>query len=179
MPVFALRGSRSGVLPGWLAGASWRPRLSLLGFCGIVALAARRVPGAALIGMLGVAVAGLVLGVSEWQGIASLPPDPTSTLLALDIAGVLQAGMVAVILTFLIVVCSTRPGRASPARRRLLDKRGQLPRMRQALLADSTGIVGGALIGASPISCIESAARAGAGRRTGLTAVVVSVLFLA
>ena len=78
-------------------------RLSLLGFCGIVALSARRVPGAALIGMLGVSVAGLVLGVSEWQGIASLPPDPTSTLLALDMAGALQAGMVAVILTFLIV----------------------------------------------------------------------------
>ena len=79
------------------------PVLSLLGFCTIVALAARHVPGAAIIGMLGVAGAGLALGVSEWQGIASLPPDPTPTLLALDIAGALQASMIAVILAFLMV----------------------------------------------------------------------------
>ena len=158
------------------------PVLSLLGFCTIAALAARRVPGAALIGMLGVAVAGLVLGVSEWQGIASLPPDPTPTLLALDIAGALQAGMIAVILTFLIVdlfdTTGTLIGVAHQAR--LLDNRGQLPRMQQALIADSTGTVGGALLGTSPVtSYIESAAGASAGGRTGLTAVVVSLLFLA
>ncbi|MCY3732293.1 MAG: NCS2 family permease [Rhodospirillaceae bacterium] len=158
------------------------PVLSLLGFSAIVALAARRVPGAALIGMLGVAVAGLVLGVSEWQGIASLPPDPTPTLLALDIAGALQAGMIAVILTFLIVdlfdTTGTLIGVAHQAR--LLDDRGQLPRMQPALIADSTGTVGGALLGTSPVtSYIESAAGASAGGRTGLTAVVVSVLFLA
>ena len=158
------------------------PVLSLLGFCAIAALAARRVPGAALIGMLGVALAGLVLGVSEWQGIASLPPDPTPTLLALDIAGALQAGMIAIILTFLIVdlfdTTGTLIGVAHQAR--LLDNRGQLPRMQQALIADSTGTVGGALLGTSPVtSYIESAAGASAGGRTGLTAVVVSVLFLA
>ena len=158
------------------------PVLSLLGFCAIAALAARRVPGAALIGMLGVAVAGLALGVSEWQGIASLPPDPTPTLLALDIAGALQAGMIAIILTFLIVdlfdTTGTLIGVAHQAR--LLDDRGQLPRMQQALIADSTGTVGGAMLGTSPVtSYIESAAGASAGGRTGLTAVVVSLLFLA
>ena len=158
------------------------PVLSLLGFSAIAALAARRVPGAALIGMLGVAVAGLVLGISEWQGIASLPPDPTPTLLALDIAGALQAGMIAVILTFLIVdlfdTTGTLIGVAHQAR--LLDDRGQLPRMQPALIADSTGTVGGALLGTSPVtSYIESAAGASAGGRTGLTAVVVSLLFLA
>ena len=158
------------------------PVLSLLGFCAIAALAARRVPGAALIGMLGVAGAGLVLGVSEWQGIASLPPDPTPTVLALDIAGALQAGMIAIILTFLIVdlfdTTGTLIGVAHQAR--LLDDRGQLPRMQPALIADSTGTVGGALLGTSPVtSYIESAAGASAGGRTGLTAVVVSVLFLA
>ena len=158
------------------------PVLSLLGFCAIAALAARRVPGAALIGMLGVAVAGLVLGDAEWQGIASLPPDPTPTLLALDIAGALQAGMIAVILTFLIVdlfdTTGTLIGVAHQAG--LLDNRGQLPRIQQALIADSTGTMGGALLGTSPVtSYIESAAGASAGGRTGLTSVVVSVLFLA
>ena len=158
------------------------PVLSLLGFCAIVALAARRVPGAALIGMLGAAAAGLILGVSEWQGVASLPPDPTPTLLALDIAGALQAGMIAVILTFLIVdlfdTAGTLIGVAHQAE--LLDDRGKLPRIERALIADSTGTVGGALLGTSPVtSYIESAAGTCAGGRTGLTAVVVSGLFLA
>ena len=57
------------------------PVLALVGFCVIVALAARGVPGASLIGMLGVAVVGLAFGVSEWQGIASLPPSPAPALL--------------------------------------------------------------------------------------------------
>ncbi len=158
------------------------PVLALLGFCAIVALSARRVPGAAIIGMLGVSAAGLALGVSEWQGIASLPPDPTPTLLALDLAGALQAGMVAVILTFLIVdlfdTTGTLIGVAHQAR--LLDDRGQLPNMQRALIADSTGTVGGALLGTSPVtSYIESAAGTSAGGRTGLTAVVVAGLFLA
>ena len=127
------------------------PVLSLLGFCAIVALTARRVPGAALIGMLGVVAAGILLGVTEWQGVASLPPDPTPTQLAIDIAGALQASMVAVILTFLIVdlfdTTGTLIGVAQQAQ--LLDDRGQLPRMQRALIADSTGTVGGALLGTS------------------------------
>ena len=157
------------------------PVLSLLGFCAIVALAARQVPGAALIGMLGVAAAGLALGITEWQGIASLPPDPTPTLLALDIAGALQASMITVILTFLIVdlfdTMGTLIGVSHQAQ--LLDDRGRLPRMQRTLIADSTGTVGGSLLGTSPVtSYIESAAGASAGGRTGLTAVVVSILFL-
>ena len=158
------------------------PVLSLLGFCVIVALASRQVPGAAIIGMLAVTAGGLIFGVSEWQGVASLPPDPTPTLLALDIVGALQVGMIAVILTFLIVdlfdTAGTLIGVAHQGR--LLDDNGQLPRMNRALLADSTGTVGGALLGTSPVtSYIESAAGTSAGGRTGLTAVVVAVLFLA
>ena len=157
------------------------PVLSLLGFCTIVALSARRVPGAAIIGMLGVAGAGLALGVSEWQGIVSLPPDPTPTLLALDIAGALQASMITVILAFLMVdlfdTTGTLIGVAHQAQ--LLDEGGRLPGMQRALIADSTGTIGGALLGTSPVtSYIESATGVSAGGHTGLTAVVVAGLFL-
>ena len=158
------------------------PILALLGFCVIVALASRQVPGAAIIGMLGVSLVGIFLGVSEWRGIASLPPDPTPTLFALDLAGALQAGMIAVIVTFLIVdlfdTAGTLIGVAHQAQ--LLDDNGRLPNMQKALIADSVGTVGGALVGTSPVtSYIESAAGASAGGRTGLTAVVVAALFLA
>ena len=159
-----------------------RPALSLLGFCIIVALSARRVPGAAIIGILSVATIGLAMGVSEWQGIASLPPDPTPTLLALDISSALQANMVAVILTFLMVdlfdTTGTLIGVAHQAE--LLDENGRLPGMQRALIADSAGTIGGALLGTSPVtSYIESATGTSAGGRTGLTAVVVAGLFLA
>ena len=158
------------------------PVLALAGFCVIVALAARGVPGAPLIGMLGVSVVGIAFGVSEWQGIASLPPSPAPALLALDIAGALQVGMIAIILTFLIVdlfdTTGTLIGVAHQAK--LLDERGRLPRIERALIADSTGTVGGALLGTSPVtSYIESATGVSAGGRTGLTAVVVAGLFLA
>lgn len=155
--------------------------LALIGFCAIAALAARRVPGAAILGMLGVTAMGLLLGVSEWYGFASMPPDPTPTLLAFDLGGALQGSMIAIILTFLIVdlfdTTGTLIGVAHEAK--LLDKHGKLPRMRRALVADSVGTVGGALLGTSPVtSYIESAAGANAGGRTGLTAVVVALLFL-
>ncbi len=158
------------------------PVSALLGFCVIAALSARRVPGAAVIGMLSVSAVGLALGVSEWQGIASLPPDPTPTLLALDISGALRANMVAVVLTFLMVdlfdTTGTLIGVAHQAE--LLDDGGRLPGMQRALIADSTGTVGGALLGTSPVtSYIESATGTSAGGRTGLTAVVVAGLFLA
>ncbi|MDE0393146.1 MAG: NCS2 family permease [Gammaproteobacteria bacterium] len=158
------------------------PVLCLLGFCAIVALSARRVPGAAIISMLGVTLIGLPFGISEWQGIASLPPDPSPTLLALDIPSVLRANMVAVVLTFLMVdlfdTTGTLIGVAHQAE--LLDEHGRLPRMKRALLADSGGTVGGALLGTSSVtSYIESAAGTSAGGRTGLTAVVVAGLFLA
>ena len=155
--------------------------LALLGFCAIAALSARRIPGAAILGMLGVTAIGLILGVSEWHGFASLPPDPTPTLLALDIGAALQLGMIAVIFTFLIVdlfdTAGTLIGVAHQAD--LLDEDGRLPRIQRALMADSTGTVAGTLLGTSSVtSYIESAAGVGAGGRTGLTAVVVSGLFL-
>ena len=157
------------------------PVLCLLGFCAIVALSARRIPGAALIGMLAVTLIGLPFGISEWQGIASLPPDPSPTLFALDIPSVLQVNMVAVVLAFLMVdlfdTTGTLIGVAHQAG--LLDDEGRLPRMKRALLADSTGTVGGALLGTSSVtSYIESAAGTSAGGRTGLTAVIVAGLFL-
>ena len=158
------------------------PILALLGFCAIVALTARGVPGGVLIGILGVTAVGLVFGVSEWAGLVAAPPSPAPTLLALDIGGALQGAMIAVILTFLIVdlfdTTGTLIGVGQQAN--LLDAEGKLPRIDRALLADSTGTVGGALLGTSPVtSYIESAAGTAAGGRTGLTAVVVSGLFLA
>ena len=158
------------------------PVLALLGFSTIVALAARGVPGAVMIGILGVSAAGILGGISGFAGVVSLPPDPTPTLFALDIASALELSMLAVIITFLIVDLFDTTGTLIGVGQQagLLDARGMLPRSRTALLADSAGTVGGSLLGTSPVtSFIESAAGIAAGGRTGLTAVTVALLFLA
>ena len=156
--------------------------LALVGFCAIVALTARRIAGATIIGVLGVTAIGVGMGVSEWHGLLAMPPDPTPTLLALDIAGALQVGMISIILTFLIVDLFDTTGTLIGVARQanLLDAGGRLPGIKRAVIADSTGTVAGTLLGTSSVtSYIESGAGTSAGGRTGLTAVVVAVLFLA
>jgi AGZA family xanthine/uracil permease-like MFS transporter len=158
-----------------------RTILAMLGFVIIVALTQRKVPGAVVIGILVTTVLGLAWGVSEWRGFMSLPPDPSPTLLALDLKGAFETGLIVVVFTFLFVdlfdTAGTLVGVAHRAE--LLDARGHLPRLDRALLADSTATVAGALLGTSPTtSYIESAAGTNAGGRTGLTAVAVAVLFL-
>ena len=158
------------------------PILAFLGFCATVALAARGVTGATLIGMLGVMAAGTALGISEWHGLVAAPPDPTPTFLAMDVLGALELAMIGVVVTFLIVdffdTTGTLIGVARQAN--LLGPDGRLPRLGRALLADSSGTVAGAMLGTSPVtSYVESAAGTSAGGRTGLTACVVAALFLA
>ena len=61
----------------------------------------------------------------------------------------------------------------------LLDERGNLPKAREALMADAVGTTAGAILGVSTVtSYVESASGVGVGGRTGLTALVTSVLFL-
>ena len=160
---------------------SWSVILAFLGFFLIVALDRLKVPGAVIIGILAVTVTGVALGITEWRGFASMPPDPSPTFLQLDIGGALQLGLVTIVFTFLFVdlfdTAGTLVGLAHRAG--LLDEQGRLPRLGKALIADSTATAVGSLIGTSTTtSYIESAAGINAGGRTGLTAVTVAVLFL-
>ncbi len=61
----------------------------------------------------------------------------------------------------------------------MLDKDGNVPNMRKALLSDSLATVAGSMLGTSTVTTyVESAAGISAGGRTGLTSVVVALLFL-
>jgi AGZA family xanthine/uracil permease-like MFS transporter len=155
--------------------------LAMLGFVIIVALSRRQVTGAVIIGILAVTGLGVAFGITEWKGLVSVPPDPSPTLLALDIVGALEVSLLAVVFTFLFVDLFDTAGTLVGVAHRagLLDDEGKLPRLRKALLADSTATVVGAGLGtSSTTSYIESAAGVNAGGRTGLTAVVVAILFL-
>ncbi len=155
--------------------------LAALGLLLIAALAARRVPGAIIIGILGVTAAAVLLGLQEWQGLVAAPPSLAPTLLAADIAGALEASLLIVIFTFLLVDLLDTAGTLIGVGHQggLVDGEGRLPRLRRALLADSGATVAGALIGTSTTtSYIESMAGIKEGGRTGLTALTVALLFL-
>lgn len=152
----------------------------LLGFVLIAALAARGTVGAVVIGMLAVTGLGWATGAAEFKGVLSAPPAMTS-LLELDIRAALDLSMVTVIITLLLVdvfdTAGTLVGVANRAG--MLDENGHLPRLRKALLSDSSATAVGALLGtSSTTSFIESAAGVEAGGRTGLTAVTTAAMFL-
>jgi len=152
------------------------------GFVIICALYYRRITGSVMIGILLVTVAALAMGLVEFEGVASAPPSLAPTFLELDIAGAFQLSMLGVIFAFLFVDLFDTAGTLVGAAERggLLDKNGKLPRLGKALMADSSATMAGAALGtSSTTSYIESTAGISAGGRTGLTAVVVAILFLA
>lgn len=155
--------------------------LSCVGFLLIAGLAARGVSGAILIGIIVTAVLGIPFGLTTFQGIVAAPPSLAPTLFQLDIPGALSLGIVTVVLTFFLVDVLDNTGTliATMHRAGLMRSDGSIPRLREALIADSGGAMIGAVLGTSTtVSYIESAAGIQAGGRTGLTAVVVGVLFL-
>lgn len=157
------------------------PILAALGFALIVALEALAVRGAVLIGILAVTIVSILLGVTPFGGVTSMPPSLAPTFLQLDIKGALDIGLVSVIFAFLFVDLFDNSGTLIGVAKRagLMDKDGHMPKMGRALIADSTAAMAGSLLGTSTTtSYIESAAGVSAGGRTGLTAVVVAILFL-
>jgi AGZA family xanthine/uracil permease-like MFS transporter len=157
------------------------PILAILGFFLIVGLDALRVKGAVLIGILAVTIVSIVLGFSKFGGVMSAPPSLMPTLLQLDIKGALNIGLFSVIFSFLFVDLFDNSGTLIGVAKRagLMGKDGYMPKMGRALIADSTAAMAGSLLGTSTTtSYIESAAGVAAGGRTGLTAIVVAILFL-
>ncbi len=158
----------------------WPIILMILGFVLIVVLNHHKVIGGTVIGILAVALLGLPLGLTEYTGLVSMPPDVTPTLLALDLSRIFELTFLIVVFTLLFVDVFDTAGTLIGVshRAQLLDEQDRLPRMKQALLADSSATVAGALVGTSnTTSYIESAAGASVGGRTGLTAVVTAACF--
>jgi len=148
-------------------------------------LHALKIKGALLWGILGATLIGMIpgLGVTpEYQGLVAMPSLEAwkGVLFKLDIKGALDISLAAVIFAFLFVdlfdTAGTLVGVSTQAG--FLDKNGKLPKAGRALLADAIGTTGGALFGTSTVTTyIESAAGVAAGGRTGLTGIVVSILF--
>ncbi len=159
-----------------------RTLLGCAGFVIMAALAARGISAAVLIGILGTAAAGIPLGLTTYQGIVALPPSIAPIFMQMDIPGALGLGVVSIVLTFFLVDVLDNAGTliATTHRAGLMLPDGTMPRLQQALTADSGGAILGSMLGTSTVtSYIESVAGIQAGGRTGLTAVVTGMLFLA
>ncbi len=154
--------------------------LAVIGFFVIVALDHLRVKGAILIGILAVTAASFFVAGNTFHGVVSMPPSLAPTLLQLDIMGALSVGILNVVLVFFLVELFDATGTLmGVANRAGLLKQGKMDRLNKALLADSTAIMAGSLLGTSSTTAyIESASGVQAGGRTGLTALTVAVLFL-
>ncbi|MGI9890045.1 NCS2 family permease [Vibrio chagasii] len=157
------------------------PILGALGFFLTIALVHRGVKGAVMIAILAITALGIIIGDVQYGGIMSTPPSLAPTFMQLDFSAVFEIGMISVVFAFLFVdlfdTAGTLVGVATKAN--LIKEDGKLPRLNKALLADSTATSIGAFLGTSnTTSYVESVSGVAEGGRTGLTAVVVGVLFL-
>ena len=156
--------------------------LSIFGLLIMAILFALKLRGAILIGFLATAIAGLIIGLIEFKGVFSAPPSLAPTLFQLEIPNVfINPDLITVVFVFLFLdifdTVGTLIGVGQPAG---LMEHGKLPKARQALLSDAVSTSAGALLGTSTVTAyIESTTGISAGGKTGLTNIVVAVLFIA
>jgi AGZA family xanthine/uracil permease-like MFS transporter len=141
------------------------------------------VKGALLIGIFVATVAGIPLGVTRLpEGtLVDTPPSLAPILWKFDFSKVFSFDMLIVLFTFLFVdmfdTVGTLVGVSSKAG--MLDKEGRVPRVKQALIADSIGTTVGAILGTSTVTTyVESASGVAEGGKTGLTSLATAALFL-
>ena len=155
--------------------------LAMLGFLMMIVLEHYRVRGASILSILAITAIAVMMGLSEFKGVIGSVPSIAPTFMQMDFKDLFTVSMVSVIFVFFLVDLFDSTGTlVGVSHRAGLLKNGKLPRLKRALLADSTAIVSGAALGTSSTTpYIESASGVAAGGRTGLTAVTVGVLMLA
>lgn len=156
--------------------------LGVLGFFVIVILSAKGIHSGVLISIALITGLALIFDpVVAFHGIVSMPPSLDSVVGQVDVAGAFDLGLFGIIFSFLLVNLFDSSGTliAVTTKAGFADKQGRFPRMKQALFVDSTAAMAGSLMGTSAVSTyIESGSGVSVGGRTGLTAVVVGMLFL-
>lgn len=155
--------------------------LGVLGFFIIAILASRNIHAAVLVSIIVTTLLGWMLGDVHYSGIVSAPPSVSTVIGHVDLAGSLNLGLAGVIFSFMLVNLFDSSGTLIGVTDKagLADEKGKFPRMKQALYVDSISSVTGSFIGTSSVTAyIESSSGVSVGGRTGLTAVVVGLLFL-
>ncbi|MBI5178231.1 MAG: NCS2 family permease [Nitrospinae bacterium] len=165
-----------------LGSLSHGPALMVMAVVALMgALTVLRVRGAILIGIAFSTVWALIAGYAGWHGVISSPPSLTPTFLKLDVAGALNAPFIIIaVFTFVFLDMFDGIGTITAVSHEAgLLKGGYIPKAHQGLISDASAGIAGSFLGTSTVtSYIESSTGVAAGGRTGLSAVVVGLLFL-
>ena len=159
-------------------------KLTLLGcatFVFMIVLEKMKVRGNIIIGILFFSIIAWVAGYAKFNGVVGTIP-PMTYLFEFDLKAALSAGMASIVFTLLFIdffdTAGTLTSVANVAGK--VDKKGKVQDINKAMLSDSVGTVAGAMMGTTTVtSYVESGAGVKAGGRTGMTSLVIGVLFLA
>ncbi|EYD81437.1 xanthine/uracil permeases family protein [Escherichia coli H605] len=155
--------------------------LGILGFFIITVLSSRNFHAAVLVSIVVTSCCGLFFGDVHFSGIYSIPPDISGVIGEVDLSGALSLELAGIIFSFMLINLFDSSGTLIGVTDKagLIDSNGKFPNMNKALYVDSVSSVAGAFIGTSSVTAyIESTSGVAVGGRTGLTAVVVGVMFL-
>ena len=155
--------------------------LTLFGLILMVALEAKKVRGAILIGVLSTTALAWILGLVHWTPAPGGFHSLATTAFQLDIRGALNKGLLEIVFVFFFVDLFDNLGTLVAVTKRagLISADHTIPRLSRILFADATATVFGSLTGTSTVtSYVESTAGVAAGGRSGVTAIVTGLLFL-
>lgn len=154
--------------------------LALIGLIITGFLYIKNVPGAILIGIIVTMIIGIPMGVTEFQGVLSSPESIAPIFCQFEFDHVFTLDMLVVVFTFLFIdmfdTVGTLVGVCTKAG--MVDKDGNISRLKQAFMADAIATTAGAMLGTSTTTTyVESAAGVAQGGRSGLTAFAVACCF--
>ena len=156
------------------------PMLTIIGIIIIAIFRAREIHGAILIGIVSVWLIAIFTGETTFNGFFNVPPPISPVFFKLDLKSAIDIGFYSIVFVILFVDLFDATGTfIGVAKQGGFMINGELPRMTRALSVDAVTAMFGALMGTSTTTVyVESTTGILAGGRTGLTAVIVGILFL-
>lgn len=170
-----------GHLITWAQPLAWPALLTYVGMAMIVLLQRMRIPGAIFLTIIILTIFSNLLHYTHFHGVFALPPLLQPTLLKLNLQLYLQPAFWGIVLSIFFVAFFDATGTLLGLLHQAgLPSNTQDPRFARALIADSSAAIVGACLGTTTVGAyIENAAGIIVGGRTGMTAVLVGLLFLA
>ena len=154
--------------------------LALIGIFITGLLVVLNVKGGILWGILATTLIGIPMGVTQFNGVASVPPSIEPIFFKFEFHNIFTWDMLIVVFTFLFIdmfdTIGTVVGVSMKAG--MVDENGKIDKIGRILMADAVATTVGSCMGASTTTTyIESAAGVGEGGRSGLTALVIACCF--
>ena len=156
--------------------------LALLGLVLMAALQIRNVRGAILIGVLAVTAVAWAFGLVHWKPAPFALGTLSQTAFHLNIGAALGKGLIEIVFVFFFVDLFDNLGTLVAVTKRagLIEPDHTIPRLNRILTTDAIATIFGSLTGTSTVtSYVESTAGVAAGGRSGVTAIVTGILFIA